>query len=317
MDIKKILPVIGIILFIYILSTLDIGKIVDVFLQINIFLGLISIFAIIPIFLMLNFEWQLILKKHNIKVSFIYSLKNIFIGLFYGFITPGGLGGYTRAFYLKDESGETIQKCIVNLLILSSIDFLALLSLGILGGFLLSSIFPRIFPIFLILFILSISLFIIFIRKDTGKIFYKKILKSRLLMQYKDKWNGHFNNLYEDIPKIKDLILPFIVSIVGWFIWFSELYLISTLFSINVPYLYFVLIAAIVNVIASLPITIQGLGTREASLILLLSVFNVPQENVLGFSLFWFSISWIFPSLIGAVITIHETKRKPAITKTL
>ena len=317
MDIKKILPVIGIILFIYILSTLDIGKIVDVFLQINIFLGLISIFSIIPIFLMLNFEWQLILKKHNIKVSFIYSLKNIFIGLFYGFITPGGLGGYTRAFYLKDESGETIQKCIVNLLILSSIDFLALLSLGILGGFFLSSIFPRIFPIFLILFILSISLFIIFIRKDTGRIFYKKILKSRLLIQYKDKWNGHFYNLYEDIPKIKDLILPFIVSIVGWFIWFSELYLISTLFSINVPYLYFVLIAAIVNVIASLPITIQGLGTREASLILLLSVFNVPQENVLGFSLFWFSISWIFPSLIGAVVTIHETKRKPAITKTL
>ena len=317
MDIKKILPIIGIILFIYILSTLDIGKIVDVFLQINIFLGLISIFAIIPILLLLNFEWQLILKKHNIKVSFIYSLKNIFIGLFYGFITPGGLGGYTRAFYLKDESGETIQKCFVNLIILNSIDFLALLSLGILGGFLLSSIFPRIFPIFLIIFILSISLFIIFIRKDTGKILYKKILKSRLLMQYKDKLNGHFNHLYEDIPKIKDLIIPFIVSIIGWFIWLSELYLISTLFSINVPYLYFVLIAAIVNVIASLPITIQGLGTREGALILLLSVFNVPQENVIGFSLFWYTISWLFPSLIGAAVTIYETKRKPAIFKTI
>ena len=190
MDIKKILPIIGIILLIYILSTLDIGKIIDVFLNINIFYGTISIFALIPILLLLNFEWQLILKKHNIKVSFWYSLKNIFIGFFYGFITPGGLGGYTRAFYLKDESGETIQKCFVNLLILSSVDFLALVSLGIIGGFLLSSIFPRIFPIFVFIFILLLSLLIIFIRKDTGKIFYKKILKSRLLMQYKDKGNG-------------------------------------------------------------------------------------------------------------------------------
>jgi uncharacterized protein (TIRG00374 family) len=317
MDIKKILPIIGIVLLIYILSTLDIGKIIDVFLNINIFYGSISIFALIPILLLLNFEWQLILKKHNIKVSFWYSLKNIFIGFFYGFITPGGLGGYTRAFYLKDESGETIQKCFVNLLILSSVDFLALVTLGILGGFLLSSIFPRIFPIFVFIFILLLSLLIIFIRKDTGKIFYKKILKSRLLMQYKDKWDGHFNNLYEDIPKIKDLIIPFIVSIVGWFIWFSELYLISTLFSINVPFLYFILIAAIVNVIASLPITIQGLGTREGALILLLSVFNVPQENIIGFSLFWFTISWLFPSLVGTAVTIHETKRKPDISKTM
>jgi uncharacterized protein (TIRG00374 family) len=317
MDIKKLLPIIGIILFIYILSTLDIGKIIDVFLQINLIYGLSAILAIIPILIIVNFEWQLILKIHNIHVNFLYSLKNIMIGYFYGFITPGGFGGYTRAFYLKDESGETIQKCFVNILLLSTLDYLTLLLIGIIGAFVISSRFPSIFPIFIFLFILIIMLLVFLIRKETGKVFIRKLLYSKLLNQYSSKWDKYLDNLYEDIPKINQLILPAIISILGWILWFSLLYLISTLFSINVPFYYFIIILPIANIIALLPITIQGLGTREAALIGLFSIFNVPQENILGFSLFWFVISWLIPSIIGTFITIYETKRKPEIKKNL
>ena len=315
MDIKKLLPIIGIVLLLYILSTMDAGKIIDVFLRINIWYALLSFFAIVPILLLVNYEWQLILKKHNIQVTYMYSLKNIFIGYFYGFITPGGLGGYTRAFYLKEESGETIQKCFVNLLIFHTVDYLTLLSLGILGGFLLSSRFPNIFPIFLILFILMISLLILFIRKETGKSFFTKLLQSKLLLPYRDKWHAHINNLYEDIPTVKDLIPPFFVSFFGWLLWFSELYLISTLFSIDIPYHYFILIIAVASIIASLPISFHGLGTREAAMIGLFSIFGVGQENVLGFSLFRFVLFWLIPSLIGAGVTIHETRKNPTLFK--
>ncbi|UCD13983.1 MAG: flippase-like domain-containing protein [Thermoplasmatales archaeon] len=315
MGVKKLLPIIGIVLLLYILSTMDVGKIIDVFLHINLWYAILSILAIVPVLLIYNFEWQLILKKHSIKVSYTYSLKNTFIGFFYGFITPGGLGGYTRALHLKDESGETIQKCFVNLLIINTIDYLTLLSLGVFGGFLLSSRFPNIFPIFLFAFIVVIGLISFFIRKNTGKLFFTKLLKSKLLTPYKDKWNAHINNLYEDLPSVKDLIPPYLVSLFGWFFWLSELYLISFLFSIDVPFHYFFLVVAVANVIASLPITIYGLGTRDAAMIGMFSIFNVPQENILGFSLFWFVIFWLIPSLVGAVATIHETRKKPTFSK--
>ncbi|UCF12020.1 MAG: flippase-like domain-containing protein [Thermoplasmatales archaeon] len=315
MNIKKLLPIIGIALLLYILSTMDAGKIIDVFLSINIWYALLSFFAIVPILLLVNYEWQLILKKHNIQVTYMYSLKNILIGYFYGFITPGGLGGYTRAFYLKEESGETIQKCFVNLLLFHTVDYLTLLSLGILGGFLLSSRFPNIFPIFLILFILMIISLMFFIRKETGKSFFTKLLQSKLLLPYRDKWHAHINNLYKDIPTVKDLIPPIFVSFFGWILWFSELYLISSLFSIDIPYHYFILIIAVASIIASLPITFHGLGTREAAMIGLFSIFGVGQENVLGFSLFWFVLFWLIPSLIGAGVTIHETRKNPTLFK--
>jgi len=314
MNIKKLLPIIGIVIFVYILSTFNLSKIADVILRINLFYGLLSLFAIIPILIILNFEWQLILKKHRIHVSYLYSLKNILIGFFYGFITPGGLGGYGRVFYLKDESGESFHKCLANLFILSTLDYITLLSLGVAGGFLLSSRVPSILPIFLILFSVTIIIMLYFIRRETGGTFFKKLLFSKYLHQYKDKWDSHIDELYEDIPKIKDLILPAILSIIGWIIWFSELYIISTLFSIDVPIIYFILICAIVHIISLLPITIQGLGTREAALLGLLSIFNVPQENILGFSIFWLLISGIVPGFVGAIVTVFESRRKPKIS---
>ena len=95
MDYKKLLPIIGIIILIFIVATLDLNKIYNVFSLINPIYSFICFFAILPIVMMVNIQWQILLKKQKIKVSFLYSLKNIFIGYFYGFISPGGIGAYT------------------------------------------------------------------------------------------------------------------------------------------------------------------------------------------------------------------------------
>lgn len=317
MQYKKILPIIGLIILIYVLSKLDFGKLVEVFQQVDPFYGFLAIFSILPLQLVSNFQWQLILKKHNINVSYLYSLKNIYIGYFYGFITPGAIGGYTRVYYLKDESGETIQKCFVNSLIISTIEYLTLLSIALFGAFLFSSRYPSILPFLIFMFVLIVILLFIFIRKKTGKRFIKKLLFSRLFNQYRDKWEIHIDNLYKDIPRIRDLFIPSLISIGGWLAWFTELYLIASLFSIDIPFYNFIFLIPIVTVVSLLPISIQGLGTREAMLIGLFSLFNIPQENVLGFSLLWYVAGWLVPSIIGTIVTLHEMKRKPKVLREL
>jgi len=110
------------------------------------------------------------------------------------------------------------------------------------------------------------------------------------------------------MPSPRALLIPFIVSMLGWILSFSELFLISKLFSIEVPYMYFVLIIAIANVIASLPVTIYGLGTREVAMMSLFSIFNIAPEKIVSLSLFWFAIIWLFPSILGAAIAVREGK---------
>ena len=258
--------------------------------------------------LITNYEWQFVLKKQKIFVSFVYSLKNILIGYFYGFISPGGLGGYTRTLYLRDESGAPIQKCVSNIIILNTIDYLSLLLIGIIGGILISSKFPYLFVSILVIFIFVIFLFLLFLKKEILKKFLNKILQNKLFNLLRGKMNLSIDSFFVDMPNPKDIIVPFILSIIGWIIRFSELYLISKIFSIEVPYIYFILIVAIGNIVASLPITIYGLGTREIAIISLFSIFDVSPEKIVSLSLFWFVVIWLFPSILGAAIAVKEDR---------
>ncbi len=182
MNVRKLLPLIGIIILIYILITIDIETILSDFSNIKPIYLALSFFSLIPILLITNYEWQLILKKQKIFVSYIYSLKNIFIGYFYGFVTPGGLGGYTRTLYLQDESGEPIQKCVSNLIIINTVDYISLLLIGIVGGILISSRFPHIFVLTIITFIIVLFLFMLFLKRETLTNFLNRIYKPKTLI---------------------------------------------------------------------------------------------------------------------------------------
>ncbi|MCX6665691.1 MAG: lysylphosphatidylglycerol synthase transmembrane domain-containing protein [Euryarchaeota archaeon] len=318
MNIKKFLPLVGFAIFLYILSTLDVEKIVTVFSSLNPISVLLALCSFIPIILLVNYEWQLILKKHRIHVTFRYSLKNIFIGYFYGFITPGAIGGYTRAYYLKNESGESLQKCLVNILLYNTLDYLALVSIGVAGGILLSSAFPSLLPIIFLFFLFTIVIIFFFLSKKVGKRIFSKLLTLSVIQPVSKKWGMHIDTLYEELPTPRNLAFPFILSLIGWTLWFSILYLITPLFAFHISYIECLAILAVANVIASIPISIYGLGTREAALIWLFSLFDIAPENVISFSLFWFVLSWLFPSILGAGVTLLESRRnKSSIQKTI
>jgi hypothetical protein len=158
-----------------------------------------------------------------------------------------------------------------------------------------------------------LALFSFFLKKETSKPIFTKIIQSRIFEIVKPRLEDPLDSFYENLPTFKDVFLPFILSLIGWIVRFSLLFGISHLFSINIPFISFILIIAVANVVASLPISIYGLGTREATLITLFSIFSVPPETILSLSLFWFAIIWLSPSIAGAVITIIESKnlKKP------
>jgi len=126
MDWKKLLPIIGIILFVYILWRFNIEKILSVFSTINPLYAALCLIGVPIIFCLFNIQWQMILKRQNIHVSFIYSLKNLFIGYFYGFITPGGFGAFLSALYLKNESKASLPKCVSNIITFNTIDYITI-----------------------------------------------------------------------------------------------------------------------------------------------------------------------------------------------
>jgi ubiquinone/menaquinone biosynthesis C-methylase UbiE len=122
-------------------------------------------------------------------------------------------------------------------------------------------------------------------------------------------------SFHKDVPNLKDAILPFSLSVTGWVLKYVMLFFIARLFNVSIPFYFFIFIMAVADVISSIPISIYGIGTREAALI---TMFSVPKltngvlisaEQIVSLSLFWFVIIWLVPSIIGAVVTLYETQR--------
>ena len=304
MKLRQLLPLFGIVVLIYVLTTLDVRTIITEITHLPILYSLLSFTVIIPILLLSNVQWQILLKKHGFTIGFFRSLENILIGYFYGFITPGGLGAYTRTFYLQEETGEPLEKCIANIIIHNTIDFLSLLLLGCIGGLFVASIFPYLSPLLLVVLIVVLLLLLSFIRKESWKNLLKRLIQSNMFNPFRERLHQSIDSMFTSMPRSWDLLLPFILSLFGWIVSFTVLYFIAHMFSIYVPFLYFICIIAIGNVVASIPITIYGLGFREYILITLFSLFIVDREAVVSLSLFWFVIIWVTPSIIGGIVAL-------------
>jgi len=315
MDWKKLLPVIGIILLAYILWVFNLEKIISVFSTLNLLYAALCFFSI-PIFLVLfNIEWQLILKQQSIHVSFTYSLKNYLIGYFYGFITPGGFGSFLRALYLKHESKAPLPKCVSNIITSNTVDYITLFSLASVGGLLLVGQYPYLF-VFILLLLLTVTLaFIFFLRQKSSKRLFQRLLRTQIFQIIQQYMDDPIESFYEDLPGFKSLLLPFLLSFFNWFVFYTELYLIAQLFNIHIPYITFIFLLAIASTIATIPVSIYGLGTRDATLVALLSLYGVSPENSISFTLFWFTVFLITPSIIGGFITIMENKKLPSRKK--
>lgn len=304
---KKILPLIGIFIFFYIIYTLDIQKITDAFLSINPIFIVISLTLTIPRLIIRNFAWQLIQKEQKISIGFFNSLKIFLIGYFYGSITPGFIGQIMRVPYMKEKTGEPYGKLFVNTLIETIIHTFSLYGMMVIGAVLVLETIPEVFPIATGWILILVIVLLYFIKKERGEKLFFILIKYIIPKIIKGQINKFVDTFYADFPKIRKLILPLILGIFTWIIIFSQEYIIVIALNLNIPYLYFLLLFPIANFAGFIPITFAGLGTRElTSIIIFTTIFTVTKEEVFVFTLLGFIITDLFTGFIGFILTLTE-----------
>jgi uncharacterized protein (TIRG00374 family) len=308
---KKLLPLIGIAIFVYLIYRLGFEKIIDAILSIPPIYIILSALLTIPALLIRNYAWQLIQREQKIKVSFSQSLKILFIGYFYGVITPSYLGLLMRVPYMKEKTGEPYGKLFVNSSIDSIVHTLSLYGMMFIGALLVIGTIPKLFYITSAWVLFLVIILLYFIKKERGEKLFFFLVKYFIPKKLKGQLNDFVGTFYTDFPKIKKLIIPLILGIFTWIIVFSQEYIIVLALGLSIPYLYFLLLFPIANVAGFLPITFAGLGTRELTSIFLFStLFALAEEKVFVFTLIGFIIVDVLPGIIGFFLSLTETKNR-------
>lgn len=306
--VKLILPFIGLIILVYIFYTLDIHKIITAFLSIEPAFVVYALLLTVPLLLIRNTMWQIILKEQKITVGFFYSLKIYLIGVFYGSISPGYYGQLMRVPYLKEKTNEPFGKLFINTIIETFIHSFSLFGMMIIGALMVIGTIPELLPITSIWVICFALLAVFFTKKNRGEKFFRIIITYLIPKKIKPHLNAFVDTFYSDFPRFKTMIIPYILGAITWIIVFSQEYMIVLGLGLQIPYFEFLVLFPIANTAGFIPITFGGLGTRELTAIFLFTtLFTVAKEQILVLSLVGFIVTDLFLGFIGFLLSLTES----------
>ena len=305
------MPIIGIALFVYILFKLDVKSILLEMREASIYWLFIAVLFIFVMLIIQTFKWYIVALFQGIKINFKDALKINVISNFYGFVTPSKLGGVVRAEYLKkSDENNNIGKGLFNFTIDKVLDLSSIVFMAILFSFVFKDKLELPITFFSALFLLFVLSTLFFINKDRSKYVLKFLYTKIIGRKIKDSARLTFDSFYDNIPKKRYFVLFFLLNILSWVSIYLILYFIGLSLGIDLGFTYYLAILPIGTLVAMIPISISGLGTREATMISLFALFGAEASKVFSMSIINILLVGIIPSLVGIWLIWRDKKNE-------
>ena len=293
---------IGILLLIVILYKIDHALFIKQIAYTNLWLLLIVLLLNFPHLLIKTFRWNLLLKQQNIEYSLIQAFSIYLSSLYIGFITPGRMGEFAKVLYLKSDKKIKISKGFSSVLVDRLFDFYLLCFLAFYGAWYFN-VFGEFSSFFLILLVLLLVAPIIFLNKRIINKIIQIIFKFIVVKHIKDKFENHFNDFHIGLMELFNfrLIISGLLTCLGYLLFFVQCNLIILALGISIDFMTITLFMAIANLVSFIPISISGLGTRDATLLFLFGLIDIQPEIAISFSFLIFFLFFFGGGFLGFI----------------
>ena len=309
--IVKILKILLIILsYIYIVykikKDVDISEIKLIFSDIT-FIGLMVI-LLVSFLMFFNWtieaiKWKKIIKKIQI-IKLFTAIKAVFMGITLGIYTPnriGELGGRVLVLQKKNRIKGVLATSLG-----SFSQFLVTVFVGLIGISLFFLFFNEKINILheklslvagILIFIFAILFFIFYFKIDKLP---KYLLKIKFLQKFKDKI------LFFAEYKTKELFEIFLYSLLRYFIFITQFYLLLQFFSVDISiFQAFISISATYLLTTLIPaIVILDLGIRGSVSVFFIGIFSCNISGILLAAISIWFINLVIPAIIGSWLMV-------------
>lgn len=272
------LKLIGIAIFLWILSRLDLRELFGRSLEANPLLLGASFILVFVLYAVKALRWHLLVRIAGANPTVGSSWRVYNLGIFLGNITPGKLGEFGRIAYLKkDGIHPGTGTALVLLDRLFDVAFIALLGVG------------SVYVLFGIAWTLITAAALLF-----GVVLFFALWKGTKKIRADRAWLNFLNLLKHP----KTFVTVTFLTLVGWFLYFAWALLIARSIGISIALAPLLSAITITGILSLLPIAPAGLGTRDAALLALLSPFGIAPAQAVTLSLLMF-VSILLSSLLG------------------
>lgn len=284
---RWVLRLIGIGVFILILTRIDWVEISKVIKDIDLLWVVGSLFLQAVALLVTTWRWQLIMEHLDIRVSYGCSMIHQLIGTGMAMITPGQMGEFIKVVYHRGMRFPAPESAL-SIIIDRFYDF----GLLCLFGFLAVAVFfgvqlQHIVLIIAIVILVILATFLYLRDRENSAHRLAFILTRASPKPYQEMIQRNIERLVRRVTsmKLKLILVCLLLSFLNYSLLTLKVYLLALSVHIQVDFWFYASAVPLFRLVGLLPISVSGIGTRDALIIYVLSSVGVPPESSLILSL--------------------------------
>lgn len=288
---------------IMLLRRMKLNNLNEALLSANIYCITLAALLLIPNLYIQFFKWRYLVRLVKPDVSNQEIGNSLLAGFTFGFITPGRLGEFGRAFFIKDCPwvkifGMTFMDKFFSLAVV--IFWGAIGVMFFIGGELGPELYIyTLAPMIIFCLITLIVIYYIVLRPEIIRGF---LYSMNVILPFRDKIKLLMSSL-DNFHRRQALNL-LLLSVCFYFIFFLQFYILVCAFEQAPIVAAFLAIASVMLVKSMLPISVGDLGIRESAAIFFLGKIGLLEATAFNASILLFVINLLVPSIIGLFLVL-------------
>ncbi|NTW98031.1 MAG: flippase-like domain-containing protein [Oscillochloris sp.] len=264
----------------------------------------LSLLLMPPFVLIKSWRWGRLLRELGLRLDLRTTVALYTVGLFYGATTPGQAGDLLKAVYLRDR-GQPMAPAMLSVVLDRLFDLLVMAALATLGIFALGQLLPSrgLQTALVIAMGLGLAGLTTVLTARGPREWALTVVLPRVAPRLKvslDRWNSQLSGLTLRPSLIGAIMLASLIS-ASFTFW--RLWLLFLALGLSAVPLYVVVGAsALIAVLQVLPISVAGVGVRDAVLIAILLPYGYGTDQALILSALFLLLN-IEHILVGFIVS--------------
>ena len=285
----------------------DREQVLDVMGSASLPLVALAVLLNVPAIFIKSLRWRWLLRAHGIIYGTVPSFLAYFGSIFIGLLTPGRLGEFIKAVHVSRDCGIPTRRAFASVLADRLFDLYAL---AIVGGLALIAL-GSINTIVLMVGLGSLALALIapptlllngwtYGRMQTLGMRLGRIGRALFAPQ------GWVAELRRGLRELSPpwVLLATGMTVLAYAVFYTQAYLLALALDIDLSVIQVSYAVALGSLVTLVPVSIAGIGTREAAIVAYLGTTGVSAEAALGFAFLVFATFYVGTALIGSVAWI-------------
>ncbi|MBN1154777.1 flippase-like domain-containing protein [candidate division KSB1 bacterium] len=282
-------------------KNLKVANIITTFGKATYIYIIMAALLVVPNIYIQYYKWRYLIRLVKPEADNAEALKSLLAGFAFGFITPGRVGEFGRAFFIKDCPWMKVigVSFIDKFFSLAIVIFMG--SIGILSLLGKQLHFFILLPLLIFTIITLLLLRYVLIHPELIRTLLYKI---NVILPIRDKIK-QLISVFDNFNR-KNAYRLIIYSVIFYLIYFIQFSLLVIAFEHIHLFRAFQAISSTLLVKSLLPISLGDLGIRESAAIFFLAKVGAQQATAFNASIMTFILNILIPSMIGFFIVLKN-----------